>query len=54
MHIDGAEGEMVTIFDAMGRLVLQQQYGDAVDVSGLASGIYTIKVTGHSVKVILK
>lgn len=54
LNINGAEGEMVTIYDAMGRLVFQQQYGNALDVSGLAPGIYTVNVSGRSVKILLK
>ncbi len=49
-----AQEEMVTIYDAMGHLVLQQPYGKALDVSGLTPGIYTVKVSARSVKVMLK
>lgn len=42
IHINGLEDETVNVYDAMGRLVMQQVYSGSLDVSGLAQGVYAI------------
>lgn len=54
LHIDGAEGEIVKVYDVSGRLVLQQPYVDALNVSGLEPGIYAVYVAGQTLKFVLK
>lgn len=54
LNIEGAEGEMVTVCDAMGRLVLQQQYKDKLDVSSLVPGVYAVSVAGSTMRFVLK
>ena len=50
LFLEGLDGEMVSIFDNMGRLVLQEKYHGHLDVSNLAQGIYALKVAEKTVK----
>lgn len=50
IYIEGAENEMVRVYDATGRLVMQQVYNGNLDVSGLAKGVYTVKTAKEVVK----
>jgi len=58
--VDVENPAQITLFDALGRLVLQQQYskGQNIDVSGLLSGIYVLQVTSDGIntsqKIIIK
>lgn len=54
LHIDGAEGETVTVYDVMGRRVFQQTYENALDVRGLAPGLYAAAVAGRTLEFIVK
>ena len=44
LHIDGADGETVSVFDATGRLVMREAYSGRLDVSGLPKGVYAVGV----------
>ncbi len=46
IYINGVEDETVSVYDAMGRLVMQQVYAGSLDVSGLSKGVYAI-TTGN-------
>lgn len=54
MHIEGAAGKNVVVYDAMGRRVLQQHYANGLDVSALAPGLYTVSVAGQTSKILVK
>ena len=43
IYIEGAENEMVSIYDATGRLVMQQVYTGQLNVSTLPKGVYAVK-----------
>lgn len=43
LNIEGVDNEMISIYDATGRLVLQQIYNENLDVSTLAKGVYAVK-----------
>lgn len=53
IYIEGAENEMVRVYDATGRLVMQQVYNGNLDVSGLAKGVYAVK-TGNQITKFVK
>lgn len=48
IYIEGAENEMVRVYDATGRLVMQQVYNGNLDVSTLAKGVCAVK-TGKGI-----
>lgn len=50
LYLDGVDNEMVSIYDAMGRLVMQQVYNGNLDVSGLATGVYAVKTSNQITK----
>lgn len=50
LHIYCAEGETVIVFDAAGRLVMQQVYAGQIDVRGLEKGVYAVKTANGIVK----
>ena len=52
LYLDGVDNEMVSIYDAMGRLVMQQVYNGNLDVSTLATGVYAVKTGKGIVKFI--
>lgn len=43
IYLEDVENEMISIYDAMGRLVIQQVYTESIDVSSLAKGVYAVK-----------
>ena len=43
--IEAVEGEMVSVFDATGRLVMQQVYAGQLDVRDLEDGVYTVNTS---------
>lgn len=42
LFVDGAEGETVSIYDATGRLVMQEIYNGQINVGGLGRGVYAV------------
>lgn len=50
LYLNVTDGATVSIFDITGRMVKQEKYQGQIDVSKLASGIYTIKTEGVTVK----
>lgn len=52
LYLEGIENEMISIYDAMGRLVMQQVYTENLDVSSFAKGVYAVKTEKGIVKFI--
>lgn len=50
LHLEGVEGEMVSVYDNTGRLVIQQRYESQLDLSNLVPGIYAVNVAGRTMK----
>lgn len=50
LYIEGAEHEMVSIYDATGRLVLQEIYSGPLHVNGLKRGLYTVNTAKGTVR----
>lgn len=50
LHLNVADGSTVSVFDMMGRMVMQERYEGCLDVSKLISGIYAIKAEGGMVR----
>ena len=50
LYIDGAEGETVSVYDATGRLVMQEVYNGQLNVSTLEKGIYAVRVGTNVVR----
>ena len=50
--INCVEGETVSVYDATGRLVIEQVYAGQLDVRSLAKGVYTVKTSKGMVKFI--
>ena len=44
LFIDGAEGETVTVYDAMGRLVRKETYTGQLNIGNLKDGFYAVSV----------
>lgn len=43
LFIEGVDGELVSVYDNTGRLVLQEKYNGHLDVSAFARGVYVVK-----------
>lgn len=55
LHLNGIPNADVQIFDLSGKLIINKQNTDnQIDVSGLQSGIYSIKITSENGTVIRK
>lgn len=52
LYINNAEGELVNIFDNMGRLVMEEQYNNHLNINNLPNGIYIIKTSARTAKFI--
>lgn len=50
LYLNGVDGALVQIYDATGRMVLQQIYEGQLEVSNLAQGMYVIKAAGCVVR----
>lgn len=50
LHLEGAEGELVRVYDNVGRMVIEQRYEGQLDLSGLVPGIYAVTVAGRTTK----
>ena len=50
LYIDGAEGETVSVYDATGRLVMEEVYDGQLNVSTLIKGIYAVRVGTNVVR----
>lgn len=50
LMIAGADGEMVRVYDNMGRVVMEQLYNGSLDVNNLARGVYAVSVARDVVK----
>lgn len=53
VYIEGLDGEKVQVYDAMGRMVMQQLYDGKLDVSNLPEGVYAIKVKGYTLRLMI-
>ena len=42
LHIEGVDGETISVFDAMGRLIMCEVCTGQLDVSGLPNGVYAV------------
>lgn len=52
LFLKNADGMMVSVYDDMGRLMLQQRYHDGLDISRLAKGIYAVQVDGQTFRIV--
>lgn len=52
LYIEGAEKEMVKVYDATGRLVLQEIYKGELNIGNLESGLYAVSTSKGVVKMI--
>jgi hypothetical protein len=50
LYLEGMDGEMVSVYDNTGRMVLQERYNNHLDVSALPQGVYALKVAEKTVK----
>ena len=50
LYLDVVDKTTVSVFDMMGRLVMQQRYEGQLDVSKLIPGLYAIKAGDHEVR----
>ncbi|MBQ7551253.1 MAG: T9SS type A sorting domain-containing protein, partial [Bacteroidales bacterium] len=50
LYINNAEGVLVSIFDNMGRLVMEKQYNNYLNINSLPNGIYIIKTGARTTK----
>lgn len=50
LFIEGMDGELVSVYDNTGRLVLQEKYHGHLDVSALAKGMYVVKIGEKTMK----
>lgn len=44
LYLEGVDDETVSVYDNIGRLVLQERYNGQLNVSGLAPGVYIVTV----------
>lgn len=54
LFIEGVDGELVSVYDNTGRLVLQEKYNGHLDVSALARGVYAVNVAEKTMKFLKK
>lgn len=54
LYLNITDGTVVSVFDMTGRMVMQQRYEGTLDVSGLASGVYAVKIENFMVRFIKK
>lgn len=52
LYIDGADDEMVSVYDATGRLVMQEIYTGPLHIDGLRSGLYTVITANGTIRFI--
>ena len=52
--IDGADGELVRVYDNMGRVVKEERYNDNLNVRDLSQGVYVVSVAGKNIKFLKK
>lgn len=50
VYLNVADGTAVSVFDITGRVVMQQRYNGLLDIRELASGVYTMKANGLTVR----
>ena len=50
LYLEGMDGEVISIYDNTGRLVIQEHYNGHLDVSALAKGVYVVTVADRTVK----
>ena len=50
LFIEGMDGELVSVYDNTGRLVLQEKYNGHLDVSALAKGVYAVRIGEKTMK----
>ena len=50
LFIEGMDGELVSVYDNTGHLVLQEKYHGHLDVSALAKGMYVVKIGEKTMK----
>ena len=54
LHIDGADHETVRVYDATGRLVMQETCHGTLDISHLQNGLYAVATNTRLVKILKK
>ena len=54
LYLEGMDGEMVSVYDNTGRLMIQERYNGHLDVSSLVKGVYAVTVAGRTVKFVKK
>ena len=54
LYINGDDNEMVSVYDAMGHLVMQEIYDGSLNISNLESGLYAVATSKGLVKVVKK
>lgn len=52
LYLDGIDNERVSIYDATGRLVMQEFYNGSLNMGGLKSGVYAIVTSQGLVKIV--
>ncbi len=52
LYLEGMDGEMVSLYDPMGRLVMRKRYEGALEMSALASGVYVLKVKDCTIRLV--
>lgn len=50
LYIDGVDGELVRVYDNMGRMLMETLYHGHLDIRGFAQGIYAVSVGNSVVK----
>jgi hypothetical protein len=50
LFLEGLDGELVSVYDNMGRLVLQERCFGQLNVSALSQGVYALTAAGRTVK----
>jgi len=45
VHIEGVEADEVMVYNALGQMVKTVQGSNAINVSGLAEGVYLLRIT---------
>ena len=50
LYIEGADHEMVSVYDATGRLVMQEIYSGPLHIEGLERGLYTVITSNGAIR----
>lgn len=50
LYINGVDGELVRVYDNMGRMLMETRYNGHLDISAFAQGIYAVTVGDNTIK----